>query len=140
MTELLSLLKHCGDWPVLPEVYVTSSTVWRQKLLEKGRVYVVGECNRHNPFRLIYVACRALWFAVKERPDVVISTGSAPIAFVCLFTRLLGGKIVWIDSVAQFEGLSVSSQIMRHVADLCLCQWPEVAARYDDVEYVGQLL
>ncbi len=140
MSELLSLLAHAGDWPAHPEVFVTTTAVWRDRLLEKGRVFVVGECNRRNPLRVVSVAVRALWFAVKERPDVVISTGSAPLAFVCLFTKMLGGKVVWIDSVAQFEVLSVSGRVMRHVADLCLSQWPEVATRYRNVEYAGQLL
>jgi hypothetical protein len=63
-----------------------------------------------------------------------------PLALFCIWAKLLGAKVVWIDSVAQIEALSVSGRLMRRVADLCLAQWPAVAARYAGVEYAGEVL
>jgi len=68
------------------------------------------------------------------RPDVVVTTGSMPLAIFSIWSKLLGARIVWIDSVAQIDRLSLSGRVMRHVADLCLAQWPDVAAHYPNVE------
>ena len=76
---------------------------------------------------------------LKERPDVVITTGSMPLAAVCIWAKLFGAKIVWIDSVAQVDKMSLSGRIVRPIADLCLVQWASVAAQYDNVEYAGEL-
>lgn len=139
MTELLALLQHMQTWPVQPSVYVTTRQVWAAKLEKLGPTYVIGEADRNKPLQGLMVVWRALRVVVKERPDVVVTTGSLPIAMVCVWARLFGAKSVWIDSIAQIDDLSMSGKLMRKVASLCLTQWPQVAARYPDVVYVGEL-
>jgi UDP-N-acetylglucosamine:LPS N-acetylglucosamine transferase len=140
MTELLGLLTTVDRWPVKPAVYVTTREIWARKLEARGPTYVVGECDRHKPVKILRTLWRSFRFVRKERPDVVITTGSLPIALVCLVSKLFGAKIVWIDSIAQLEDLSMSGKLVRRFADLLLTQWPEVAARYPGAEYVGELL
>jgi UDP-N-acetylglucosamine:LPS N-acetylglucosamine transferase len=77
---------------------------------------------------------------MKERPDVVITTGSLPLAMVCLSAKLFGAKIVWIDSIANVERFSVSGRLVRHFVDLFLTQWPELAQEYKNVEYAGAIV
>ncbi|MGI9317821.1 MAG: hypothetical protein ACR2QW_10840 [bacterium] len=139
MTELLGLLETVEIWPVKPTLYVTTRDIWAKKLEVLGTTYIVGECDRHKPFRILLTFARSLYFVLKERPGVVITTGSLPIAIVCLTAKLFGSKVVWIDSVAQLEDLSLSGKLMLNRADLLLTQWPEVAARYPGAEYVGEL-
>jgi UDP-N-acetylglucosamine:LPS N-acetylglucosamine transferase len=139
MTELLGLLETVEIWPVKPTLYVTTRDIWAKKLEALGTTYIVGECDRNKPFRILLTFARSLYFVLKERPGVVITTGSLPIAIVCLTAKLFGSKVVWIDSVAQLEDLSLSGKLMLNRADLLLTQWPEVAARYPGAEYVGEL-
>jgi beta-1,4-N-acetylglucosaminyltransferase len=47
--------------------------------------------------------------------------------------------VVWIDTIAYVERLSLSGRLVQHVADMVISQWPEVAARYRRVEYHGAL-
>ena len=86
------------------------------------------------------VLIRSLVLVIKERPTIVITTGSFPLALVCFSSKLFGAKVVWIDSVANIERLSMSGRFVRCFADLCLAQWPECASKYKNVEYVGALL
>lgn len=139
MTELLGLLKTIESWPIKPSLYVTTREIWAKKLRGLGRTYIVGECNRNLPHMIVVTFFRSLYFVLRERPDVVITTGSLPIAIVCLIAKWFGSKVVWIDSVAQFEDLSMSGKLMLKRADLVLAQWPEIAERYPGVEYVGEL-
>ena len=76
----------------------------------------------------------------KERPDVIITTGSMPIAMVCIVSKLFSTKVVWVDSIANIEHLSLSGRMVRYVADLFLTQWPHFAEQYRNVEYVGSLI
>lgn len=140
MTELLGLLTTVTRWPIQPSVYVTTREIWAKKLEEKGPTYIVGECDRNKPIKLLITIWKSFWFVMKEKPDVVVTTGSLPIAIVCVLAKkLCKAKIVWIDSVAQLEDLSMSGRLMLKYADLLLTQWPEVAAKYPKAEYVGEL-
>ncbi len=139
MTELLGLLSTSETWPVQPSVYVTTREIWAQKLRQRGPTYVVGECDRNKPIKMLMTFWKSLFFVIVERPDVVITTGSLPIAIVCVIAKFFGSKTVWIDSVAQLDDLSMSGRLMLNRADLFLTQWPEVAERYEAARYVGEL-
>ena len=140
MNQLLRLLEMSGSWPQPPSFYITTLGALAGKLAQGGQVYVIGECNRQQPVKMLQVLIRSLKVVAKERPDVVITTGSLPLAMVCLSAALFGAKIVWIDSVANTERLSLSGRMVRHFADLFLTQWPELTHKYKNIEYVGAIV
>ena len=134
------LLKLADSWAGQDVFYVTTTEVVRQKLQKSSRVYAVGECNRQHPFRVIQVFYRCIKIVCREHPDIVISTGAAPGLLLCLAAKIFGAKIVWVDSIANVERLSMSGRMIRHFADLFLTQWPEFAQRYRNVEYAGAVV
>lgn len=137
---LILLLAAQGRWPVEPACYVTTMEIARAGFAHADRpVYVLGEGDRTKPLQSLLVLWRALTVALRERPDVVVTTGSMPLALFCFWSRLLGARIVWIDSVAQVDRMSVSGRFVRLFASLCLVQWPEVARQHANVEYAGEL-
>ena len=140
--ELIRLL-DIAEGTVWPEAaaYVTTLELTAEVFSRRGKaVHVIGESDRKKPLRAVAVLLRSFGLAARLRPDVVVTTGSMPLAVFAICAKLFGAKIVWIDSVAQIKDLSLSGKIMRHVADLCLAQWPEVAAKYPNVEYAGETL
>ncbi len=134
------LLKLAESWRGYDTFYVTTTEVVRERLGEFGTVYVVGECNRQHPGRVFRVLVRCIRILFKERPDVVISTGAAAGCMLCIMAKLCGAKVVWIDSITNVEKISLSGRMVRHLADLFLVQWPELAIRYEKVEYVGPVI
>ena len=112
----------------------------RDKLCKNGKVYIVGECNRRYPFRVVRVFFRCTRIIFRERPNVIVSTGAAPGFLVCLLGKLIGTKVVWIDSIANVEKVSLSGRLVRPIADLYLVQWPDLAEQYSGVEYVGAVI
>ncbi len=137
--ELLQLLEHASWWP-RDAVVVTTLEILRPQFEQLGPTTVVGECHRYKPWAAVGVLWRSFRFAQAERPDVIVTTGSLPLAMVSFFVKMFGGKVVWIDSVAQMEGLSMSGKVVRRFADRCFAQWPGVADRYPNVTYSGELL
>jgi hypothetical protein len=140
--ELHALLAAArGVWPTEPDAYVTTLELAAAGFAPYGKpVHVIGEADRRKPLRSIAVLGRSLALAWRLSPRVVVTTGSMPLAMFCIWSKLFGARIVWIDSVAQIEHMSMSGRVMRRIADLCLVQWPDVAAQYRGVEYAGEVL
>ena len=138
--HLTQLLRLVGSWQQYDTIYVSTADIVAKKLRQYGRTFIVGECNRQHPFRVIQVFYRCVKIVSREHPDVVISTGAAPGFLFCLTAKIFGAKIVWIDSIANVERLSFSGWLVRPIADLFLTQWQELADRYHKVEYVGAVI
>jgi len=140
MNQLLKLLEMSESWPQPPTFCVTTLEELAERLAQQWPVYVIGECNRRCSLKIFGVLLRSLKIIIKERPDVVITTGSLPLAIVCLSAKLMGAKIVWIDSIANIERFSLSGRMIRPFADLFLTQWPDLTEKYKNVEYVGAII
>ena len=138
--HISQLLKLAACWNGYETFCVTTTEVVRNKLNKLGEVYVVGECNRQHPMRVIAVFLRCLHIVLKEKPDVVISTGAAAGCMLCFLGKMIGAKVIWIDSITNVERISLSGRMVRYIADLFLVQWPELAGRYKRVEFVGTVV
>lgn len=140
MSELAALLPFQDGWPVKPNLFISTLTISHDIIPPAARAYVIGECDRHQPLNALRTLLRSLRIAYRERPQVVLTTGSLPLAIFSLACKLFGAKIIWIDSISQMETLSVSGRLVRPFADLFLVQWPDLATRYRNVRYAGELV
>jgi UDP-N-acetylglucosamine:LPS N-acetylglucosamine transferase len=98
----------------------------------------VIDANRREKLKLARSAAAIAWVLLRERPDVVISTGAAPGYLALRLARLVRARTVWVDSVANVEELSLSGKLASATADLCLTQWPHLAD--ERVAYKGAVL
>jgi len=108
-------------------IFVTVNDRYESQVPSGCRFYVVNDATRWDKVGLIKAALRLLWIEVKERPDVIVSTGAAHGYFAVYFGRFLGARTVWIDSMANAEHLSTSGARAGRHADLWLTQWPHLA-------------
>jgi len=138
--HLQQLLKLADSWKKYNTFYVSTVDIVAKKLQEYGPVYIVGECNRQHPLKSLLVLVRCIKIILKLRPNVVISTGAAPGFFMCITAIILGARVVWVDSIANVEQLSLSGRMIRPFSDLFLTQWPELAKKYKNLEYVGTVI
>lgn len=90
---------------------------------------VVPDANLDDKPALIGLAVKLFLLVLRQRPDIVISTGAAPGFFALMFGKLLGARTIWVDSVANAEQLSVSGARVKPFADLWLTQWPHLERR-----------
>jgi UDP-N-acetylglucosamine:LPS N-acetylglucosamine transferase len=133
------LLKLAEGWKGYETFCITTTDVVREKLQQYGKVYVTGECNRQHPIRVIKVLVQCIKAVLKERPNVVISTGAAVGCITCFLGKLVGAKILWVDSITNVERISLSGRMVRYISDLFLVQWSELAEQSKNVEYVGAI-
>lgn len=138
--HLSQLLSLSPAWQGRDVVCVSTGEMVREKLGRLGTTYIVGECNRQHLVKTLGVLFKCLKIVWKERPSVILSTGAAAGFLMCFWGKLFGAKVVWIDSVANAEKLSMSGRMIRPFANLILSQWPDVAVKYPKVEYAGELI
>lgn len=138
--HLTQLLKLESGWNGHNTFCVTTSGIVLEKLQKYGKVYVVGECNRQHLLKVLLVSIRCIRIILKERPDVVISTGAAVGCITCFLGKITGAKIVWVDSITNVDRLSLSGRLVWHIADLFLAQWQQLAEQYKNVEYAGKII
>jgi hypothetical protein len=101
---------------------VTVSDAYRSEA-PTTRFHTVRECTRWDTWRCGYTFLQLLWILLRERPDVVVSTGALPGYFALRLGRWLGAKTVWLDSIANVDELSMSGLKIGPYADLWLTQW-----------------
>ncbi|MGH8242411.1 MAG: UDP-N-acetylglucosamine--LPS N-acetylglucosamine transferase [Steroidobacteraceae bacterium] len=123
--QLLRLRPAFGNCDV---VYATVKEGYRSDIGNE-RFHVIPDANRWNRWALIRSAFAVLRVVIRERPDIVISTGAAPGLFGIAIGSLLGARTIWVDSIANGEELSLSGRKARRFAGLWLTQWPHLAAR-----------
>jgi UDP-N-acetylglucosamine:LPS N-acetylglucosamine transferase len=109
-------------------VYVTISDAYRIET-PHARFHVVNDATRWNKLGILVLGWRMLRIVLRERPDVVFSTGAAPGLLALLFGRLIGARTIWLDSIANAEHLSLSGRLARPIAGLWLTQWENLASK-----------
>jgi exopolysaccharide biosynthesis glucuronosyltransferase PssD len=118
--------------------FATSEVGYREDVAE-ARFYRFRDASRWDKVGLVRLLLRMAWILLRERPDVVITTGAAPGYFALRLGKWLGARTVWLDSLANAEEMSLSGKRVQPFADLWLTQWPEVA-RDGGPEFRGSVL
>lgn len=143
----VQLMRLRPAWDGCDVIYVTTIAGYRDQVENmadargqpRPRFRVVAEAHRPQWSRLalvlVQIACILIW----QRPDVVVSTGAAPGALAIRLAALMRCRTVWIDSIANAEGLSAAGTWAGPHADLWLTQWPDLA-RPDGPDYHGSVL
>jgi UDP-N-acetylglucosamine:LPS N-acetylglucosamine transferase len=136
-TKILAIASGGGHWVQLLRmrpafeggdvVYATVREGYRADVAG-AEFRLIPDCNRWNKIRLLRSAAAIFLLLVRERPDVVITTGAAPGYFGVRFGKWLGARVIWVDSVANAEELSMSGRKAGSFVDLWLTQWPHLAA------------
>ncbi len=107
-------------------IFATVSESYRSEV-EGAPFRVIPDSNRWHKWKLVKTVWAIFWLMLRERPDVVISTGAAPGYFAVRIGGLLGARTIWVDSIANAEELSLSGKKAGKVVDLWLTQWPHLA-------------
>nr|VFK62329.1 MAG: Oligosaccharide biosynthesis protein Alg14 like [Candidatus Kentron sp. UNK]VFK70425.1 MAG: Oligosaccharide biosynthesis protein Alg14 like [Candidatus Kentron sp. UNK] len=108
------------------KIYISTSDEDRDMVAD-GRFFTVPEASRWNKLKMLCLALKMLFFILRFRPDVVVSTGAAPGYFALRFGKWIGARTIWLDSIANVNRLSLSGQMVRPYADLWLTQWPHLS-------------
>jgi len=104
-----------------------------------SRIYPIRD-TQHNPFVHAINVFSAIRILIKERPQALFSTGGPICLPFALLSKLTSTRFVYLDTLSRVTELSNSGKLIQRFGlhDCFMCQWPQVASKYPEVEYHGQ--
>lgn len=93
------------------------------------RVYFVEDPKR-NLLKLVKNVFQAARILLIERPNVIITTGAGVVVPLCYVGKLLGTRIIYIESFARIDSASLSGKLIYPIADLFFVQWRHLLGKY----------
>lgn len=135
------LLDLKGAWSDQDYVFVTEDTILGRSLAQDHPVefvshYALGQARLGHPFRMLAGAVRnlvqSIGIVLRQRPDIVITTGAGAVFWVAVFARLLGARLVMIESFARFDHPSKFTRLTAPFATHKIVQAKPLLARWPD--------
>lgn len=134
-TELLQVWEAFGGHPIFLITYKEKAT------LNRENTYYIRNIGRGSIAFVVGVIKIFLIF-LKERPDILFSTGSE-IAVPCFYFGkfLFRTKLIYLECSAQVYQPSMTGVWVYPITDLFLVQWEPLLKRYGPkAKYVGGLI
>ena len=103
-------------------------------------IHLVPQINRRQKdflWRFLKLMISAGRIMFREKPDVVVTTGALVSFPFCLFGKLMGKKVVYIETFARVNDRSLTGRLVYPLADLFLVQWEALLEFYPKAKYVG---
>lgn len=82
------------------------------------------------PFKLIYNCFKSLYFYLKFHPDYIITTGTHTAGPMCCIGKILGSKIIYIETFANMTTKTATGRILYLIADKFIVQWSSMKKIY----------
>lgn len=133
--EQLKMLKKLGqDHDIF---FVTEKTGYDMQAKYTVKQDVGGRIR--TLFNLIVNSFIALSIWIKEKPDVVISTGTTTALPFILLAKMLRKKVIYIETFARVYGGTKAGNFVykHHLYDLFIYQWETQKEHYPDGVYGG---
>lgn len=102
--------------------------------------YYLKQVNRHEIKFIYYMianSIKTLKIFLKEKPDVVISTGALATIPMCLFAKTFKKKLIFIESFAKITSPTLTGKLIYKFADQFYVQWEEMKEIYPKAIYKG---
>ncbi|WP_127555565.1 oligosaccharide biosynthesis protein Alg14 [Saccharospirillum alexandrii] len=109
-------------------VYCTTDA----SLMIEDKLYVINDFSADNKIKALGAALFSFKVLIKERPNVIITTGAAPGLIMIISAYLLRvKKRIWLDSIANSESISKSGKLAKYFTTHHFTQWKHL-------EHVGK--
>jgi len=146
--HLFQLLALRDAWKEFSRVWVTDDASDTRSLLrDESVVFAHGPTHRdlaNGVHRIAAAWIRNTLLAVRliraVRPRVVLTTGAATAVPFAWVARVLGSKVVYVESLTRVDSPSVACRLIGPVADRVYVQWPELTGRVARSRYVGSVV
>jgi beta-1,4-N-acetylglucosaminyltransferase len=134
MTQILEMMDAFSGHETFFITYVNPRKIENQKM------YYL-KCLGKNPWRFLASVPVIFYLLLKERPDIILSTGSE-IAIPVLYAGwLLRIRTIFIESLSRVKKPSTTGKIVYPVASIFLVQWEPLLESYGrKAMYWGNIL
>ncbi len=134
--EQLMMLKPMMD--KYQGVVVTEKTSYQST--KEVPTYNLLQINRREFLflpKMFINAIKSVGILMREKPDAVICTGVLAMIPLCLLAKLMGKKLVYLESFAKVTSPTLSGKLLYRFADRFYVQWPQMLEIYPNAIYIG---
>lgn len=104
------------------------------------KTYYVDQVNRREKafmLKMLRNVFRSLRLFLREKPDIVITTGVMAVIPICLIAKMAGKKLIYIESFAKVTSPTETGKLLYRFADQFYVQWESMLECYPDAVYLG---
>ena len=135
--EQLMMLKPLMD---KYESFIVTEKTEYSVIEDDRKIYYLNQVNRHEKtfiFKMALNFIKSLNLFIKERPDVVISTGALATIPMCIFAKIFKKKIIFIESFAKVNSPTLTGKLVYKFADQFYVQWEQMKEHYPNAIFRG---
>lgn len=119
---------------------VTEKTKYNRN--DKKIKYYVRQVNRKEIIlipNMIFILLKSIYIFIKEKPDVIISTGVLAAIPMLFLGHFMKKKVIYIESFAKIKDPTMTGKLIykNHIADQFYVQWESMLEYYPDAIYLG---
>lgn len=95
--------------------------------------YYLSQMNRRQLAflpKFIKLFVQSFGILMRERPDFIITTGALIAYPFCVWGKLMGIKIVYVESFARVKRPSLTGRLLYNFSDLFIVQWEDMLKLY----------
>lgn len=135
--EQLMMLK-----PLMNEYdsFIVTEKAGYSVIKDDRKIYYIKQVNRHEKdfiFKMIVNLFKSFRIFMKEKPDIIISTGALATIPMCLLGKVLRKKIIFIESFAKVTSPTLTGKLMYKFADQFYVQWEQMKEHYPNAIFKG---
>ncbi len=90
-------------------------------------------------FKYFYLCIKTIYFYLKIRPNVIVTTGTHTAGPMCYLGKIFGSKIIYIETFANKNKKTATGRLIYPIADLFIVQWEEMLKLYPKAVYGGSI-
>ena len=93
-------------------------------------VLAINRTDKLFFFKFLYNIIKSFFIVLNNRPDFIISTGALAAVPMMAWTKIFGGKVIYIESFAKINTPNISGKITYKFADQFYIQWESLRRYY----------
>lgn len=120
---------------------ITEKTSYHTKV-HGEKMYYQKQINRKEKLmipKLLWNIIVSLYIYIKERPDVVITTGVLAMIPISIIAKKAGKKLIYIESFAKINSPTKTGKFLYKYADVFYVQWESMLDIYPNAVYLGAI-
>ena len=135
--EQLIMLKPIMD---RNDSFIITEKTSYQSIKDGRRTYYLKQVNRQEKtwiFKMLVNTIESFKIFIKEKPDLVISTGALATIPMCLIAKVFRKKLIFIESFAKINSPTLTGKLLYKFADQFYVQWKDMMRLYPKGIYKG---
>ncbi|MFV0250426.1 MAG: PssD/Cps14F family polysaccharide biosynthesis glycosyltransferase [Bacilli bacterium] len=138
LNELLQLKKLFSKYEYHIITENTKSNLELKKDYKNKINYLIYGTNKFiYPFILLLNCSKSVYFYLKIRPQVIITTGTHTAGPMCCIGKIFGSKIIFIETYANINTKTKAGKLIYLFSDLFIVQWESMLELYPKAVYGG---